>query len=213
MPELTSYPIDACDAVSWTFDAGKSMIRTSTAIKLDDGCLAIDPVDGAGVDELLATLGPVIGVVTLLDRHGRDGKALAERHGCPMLVPSTLAGSGDPLVIPGIQERAILAAPGWNESSLWLPERSLLVSAEALGTASFFLADDSETLGVHPFLRLRPPTGAYRDLEPSAIAVGHGAPLRDNATAALQHALSTARSGLPKAVWHGIRTVAGRRHS
>lgn len=208
--ELTSYPIPACDAISWTFEAERKLLRNSTALSVEGGCLVIDPVDGPGLDELLAPLGKVVGVCTLLDRHGRDAGAVAERHGAPMLVSSTLAGRGEPLVIPGIQERAILAAPGWNESSLWLPERQLLIVAEALGTSSAFLATPDETIGVHPLLRLRPPTGAFRGLEPVAIAVGHGAPLLDDATAGLRHAIETARSGLPKAWWRAARIAFDR---
>ena len=92
----------------------------------------------------------MIGVCTLLDRHQRDARKLADRHDCPRLVPSTLAGSGEPLVIDGVQERAILSAPGWNESALWLPERGLLVSADALGTTPYFLADAVNRSGSIP---------------------------------------------------------------
>jgi hypothetical protein len=198
---LTSYPIDQCDALAWTTDATSKVIRTSTAVSVDGGCLLIDPVDDPGLDELVAPLGSVVGVCTLLDRHRRDAKSVAARHGCPVLVPSTLAGSGEPLDIPGIQERAILAAPGWNESALWFPDRGLIVTADALGTSPYFLASDDEKIGVHPLLRLRPPVGAFRGLEPVAVATGHGEPLTEDAAAAVRHAISTARPGIPRTWW------------
>lgn len=208
---ITTYPIDQCDSLCWTFNAGQRIVRTSTAIAIGGGCLLVDPVDGEGLDRLIEPLGAVIGVCTLLDRHQRDAGRLADRHGCPRLVPSTLAGSGEPLVIDGIQERAILAAPGWNESALWLPERGLLVSADALGTTPYFLADSGESIGVHPLLRLRPPTGAFRGLGPVAIAVGHGAPVTANAEHALAHAIRTSRSGLPRAWWRVARAAVAHR--
>jgi hypothetical protein len=209
-PTLTTYPIEACDAIAWTFDAGSAVTRTSTAISVDGGCLLVDPVDGPGLDAALGALGDVVGVCTLLDRHRRDGAKIASRLGCPQLVPSTLAGSGEPLVIAGVQERAILAAPGWNESALWLPERRLLVCADSLGTTRYFLSTPEEVVGVHPLLRIRPPVGAFRGLEPVAIAVGHGAPVLEGATAGLQQAIATARSGLPRTWWRMLSSIARR---
>lgn len=210
---ITVYPIERCDALSWSFDAGKTVVRTSTAVAIDGGCLLVDAVDGPGLDEAIASFGPVVGVCTLLDRHQRDSRKVAERHGCPRVYPSTLAGSGDPLVVAGIQERAILAAPGWNESALWLPERHLLICAEALGTTPYFLAGPDEKLGVHPVLRLRPPVGAFRNLDPVAIAVGHGPPLLEDATPSLGRAIATARSGLPRAAWNIVSMLVRQRTS
>jgi hypothetical protein len=209
-PTLTNYPIDACNAISWSFDSSSTVTRSSTAIGVDGGCLLVDPVDGPGLDDLIAPLGEVVGVCTLLDRHRRDAAKIATRLGCPQLVPSTLAGSGEPLVIAGVQERAILAAPGWNESALWLPERRLLVCADALGTTQYFLSTPDEVVGVHPLLRIRPPVGAFRGLDPVAIAVGHGAPAIEGATAGLEHAIATARSGLPRTWWRMLSSVARR---
>jgi hypothetical protein len=201
--------IDACDALVWIADR-RAPRRASTAIRLADGCLLVDPVDAPGLDDVLRPLGPVTGVCMLLDRHRRDCRKLAERHGCPLLVPSTLAGSGEPLVIPGIQERAILAVPGWNESCLWLPARRLLVCAEVVGTAPWYLAGD-EPLGVQPLLRIRPPRGALGGLDPLAIAVGHGAPVLVDASQALERAIATARRNLPAAWLQLARAAIARR--
>jgi hypothetical protein len=159
----------------------------------------------------------VLGVCTLLDRHGRDCAAIARRHGRPLLVPSTLAGRGEPLDVEGVQERAILAAPGWNESALWLPGRRLLVCADALGTTAWFRATDDEPIGIHPLLRPRPPRGALGGLDAAAVCVGHGAPLTEDAGRAVDEALRTAQRRLPQSWWRAARltiaTGVGRRRS
>ena len=61
------------------------MQRASHALSHDGGVWLVDPVDGDGLEELLAPLGEVRGVLQLLDRHARDGAALARRHGVPLL--------------------------------------------------------------------------------------------------------------------------------
>ncbi len=205
---LTTFPLDGVDAVSWIAEPDAKVTRTSTALKHDGGVLLIDPVDAPGLDEFLETLGQVTAVTQLLDRHRRDVVHLAARHNCPIVVPSTLAGRGAALDIPGVQERAILAAPGWNESALWIPDRRLLIVAEAVGSSPYFLAHEGDQLGVHPLLRLRPPAGALGGLDPVAVAVGHGTPVTDGAAGALSLALRTARSGVPQALWRMVRLTA-----
>jgi hypothetical protein len=206
---MRSIAVDRCDALVWIADQAEPLQRASTAIRLDAGVLVVDPVDAPGLDDLLAPLGRVIGACTLLDRHGRDAAVLARRHRCPLLVPSTLAGRGAPLALPGVQERAILAARGWHESALWLPDRRLLVCADALGTIGYFLAADDEPIGVHPLLRPRPPRDALGGLDPDVVCVGHGAPLRESAGAAVEEALRSARRNLPRAWLRGGRYAAG----
>ncbi|CAA9539334.1 MAG: hypothetical protein AVDCRST_MAG79-1711 [uncultured Thermoleophilia bacterium] len=141
----------------------------------------------------------------MIDRHGRDAEAVAARHGAPRVVPAALAGKGRPLVVEGVQERVILAIAGWNEAALWLPERRLLVCVEAIGTNGFFLTSPDDRLGVHPLLRARPPRGALGGLDPLAVAVGHGPPVTEGAAEALEHALETARSGVPTMVSRLVR--------
>jgi hypothetical protein len=205
--------LDGHGSFVWMVDESDTLQRASVALAVDGGCLLIDPVDDPDLDERLGGLLPVAGVVTLIDRHRRDAEAVAARHGTPRLVPSVLAGQGQPLEWPGIQERVILSVLGWNESALWLPERRLLVCVEAVGTTGPFLARATDRLGVHPLLRLRPPRGALA-VDPEAIAVGHGPPVLDGASDALREALRTARSGLPGAVtrW-GRAAVDAVRHA
>jgi len=202
---METHPLDDRGSFAWIAHPDERLRRASTALVVDDGVLLVDPVDAPGLDEALRPLGAVIGVCTLIDRHGRDAGAVADRHGAPRVVPSVLAGQARPLVVAGVEERAILATIGWNEAALWLPERRLLVCAEAVGTAGFFLTLPEDRLGVHPLLRARPPRGALSGLDPVAVAVGHGPPVTEGAAEALEHALDTALSGVPAMVTRLVR--------
>jgi|tagenome__1003787_1003787.scaffolds.fasta_scaffold20965115_3 hypothetical protein len=194
----TTHPLDDAGSFSWMVDPDEPLRRSSTALALDGGWILVDPLDHPGLDAALAAR-PVLGVTRILDRHERDTEDIAERLGVPVLAPAVLAGRGEPLRHPQIEERVVLSALGWNESALWLPDRRLLVCADALGTTGYFLAADDERIGVHPLLRLRPPVGALSGLDPQAVAVGHGEPLIERAAEAVEHALQTARSQLPRA--------------
>ncbi len=130
-----------------------------------------------------------------MDRHRRDADAIAARHDVAINGPLPRA----------IQPRRVVRFPGWHEVALWLPDRRLLVAADVLGTAGYFLASDAEPLAVHPLVRPFPPRRAVRGVAPAAIAVGHGAPVTEQAAPALQEALRTARRRLPAAYRHAWR--------
>jgi len=67
-----------------------------------------------------------------------------------------------------------------------------------------YIAGD-EAIGVHPFLRLRPPR-MLAELEPEHILCGHGAGVHGpEATLALREALATSRRRLPGALLGGLR--------
>ena len=74
-----------------------------------------------------------------------------------------------------------------------------MICADALGTVGYFCAP-GERIGLHPLLRPLPPMGLGR-VAPSRILCGHGAGLHDDATAAMQEALRTARRRLPALVF------------
>ena len=188
-------PLDDRGSFAWLSDAGDAMSRSSCVVVVDGGCLIVDPVDMPGLDAALAPLGPVLGVVTLLDRHQRDAAALASRLGTGRLLPVALGGPG--VDVAGVEERTVIDRPGWHEALLWLSDRRLLVCAETLATADFFLAQRSDRLGMHPLLRPFPPGGPFEGLDPQVIAVGHGPPLRDGAADAMRGTLRTARRRLP----------------
>jgi hypothetical protein len=202
--------LDDRGSFSWIARPSDPLLRTSTAVAVDGGVLLVDPVDAPGLDAALGALGPAVGVTYLIQRHARDVGPVAARLGAPVVVPAVLAGLGEPLRVPGVEERVILAAPGWNESALWLPDRGLLVCGDVLGTIGYFLAAPDERLGIHPLLRPRPPRRALGGIAPRAIAVGHGAPVVEGAAAALHEALATARRRLPEAWTRGVaRSVRG----
>jgi hypothetical protein len=155
----------------------------------------IDPVDLSGLDDALSAIGPVLGVVTLLDRHQRDAAVVATRLGVERMLPAVLGGG---LHVDGVEERTVIDRRSWHESLLWLPDRRLLVCAETLATADPFLAHARDRLGMHPLARIRVPRRAFAGLDPLVIAVGHGPPLRDGASPALRRTLDTARLSLPR---------------
>ena len=130
-----------------------------------------------------------------MDRHRRDADAIAARHDAAINGPLPRS----------VQPRRVVRIPGWHELALWLPDRRLLVAADVLGTAGYFLADDTEPLAVHPLVRPFPPRRALRGVAPTAIAVGHGAPVTEQAAPALREALRTARRRLPAAYRHALR--------
>ena len=194
MSNFRSQPLDGRGSFAWQPPSDPAS-RSSTALVTDAGTVLVDPVECDGLDDALAQLPAVCGIVTLLDRHQRDAQALADRLGAPRLIPRALGGPG--VALPGIEERAVFTWKRWREALLWLPDRRVLVCAEALGTAAFDLARSGDPIGVHPFARLVPPRRAFAGIEPEVIAVGHGEPLTEGAAEALRRALRTARVQLP----------------
>lgn len=175
----------------WIASQPGFMQRASHALADGGRVWLLDPVDVDGLDERVSRLGVPAGVIRLLDRHGRDGAALAGRHGVPLHAATSGSVPGSPF-----QVLRVVDVPGWREAALWWPERLTLVVADALGTASYFLGP-GERLAVHPLLRLLPPRSLAR-LAPEHVLCGHGEGVHDDATAALRHALGTSRRGIPR---------------
>jgi hypothetical protein len=176
----------------WIAPEPAFMRRASHALAHAGGVWLVDPVDGEGLEELLAPLGPVRGVLQLLDRHGRDCAALARRHDAPLhRTPFDR--------VPGAPFEAVPLRRGrrWSETALWWPQRRALVVPEALGTAPYYVAP-GEPLGVHPLLRLTPPRALAR-CDPLRLLVGHGAPLEGPGTGeAVRRALARSRREIPR---------------
>jgi len=175
--------------LSWTID--EPMARSSHALVDDGRVWLIDPVDEpAAIDRALA-LGRPQAVVQLLDRHNRDGAALAGRLGVPLLkVPGAVPG-GLFTVVP------VVGLALWREVALWWPAARVLVVAEAIGTSAAY-APAGMGAGVSVGLRLWPPRrlGAY---EPEHLLVGHGPALHGpRSSAALHEALGRSRRDLPR---------------
>ena len=195
MSPIEQHPLDDRGSFSWLLGPSDPASRASTALVLDAGTLLIDPLEADGLDELLAPLPPLIGVTSLLDRHGRDAAAIADRRGVPRLVPAALGGPG--LGLAGAEERPVIVRPRWKEALLWVPDRKLLICPETLGTAPFDLASPNARLGMHPLARVYRPAAAFAGLDPAVIAVGHGPPLRD-AEGLLAPTLASGVRGIPR---------------
>lgn len=199
--------IDRFDGgVGWLAYPDERMQRASHALATDEGVWLVDPVDAAGIDDLLAEFGDVAGVVVLLDRHKRDAAAFAERHDVSVYVPSWMDGVADEIDAPierfdgelgetGYRLRMV-ATPLWQEGALYHEEDGTLVVSETFGTAEY-MRTDSERLGVHPALRLFPPRQSFEDFTPERVLVGHGAGVHEHANPALGAALSGSRRRAP----------------
>lgn len=195
--------------ISWTLaEELGGMHRTSHAIETEAGVWVIDPVDAPGLDDELATLGDVVGVTLLLDRHKRDAATVAERHEVPVSLPKPLTGVADELdcettvysrTLPDTDFQTITVVDNrlWHEVALYDRDRGTLVVPEAVGSVDFFTTD-VERLGVHPALRLFPPRTALGSLSPERVLVGHGPGVFDDAANALRVALARSRKSAPK---------------
>jgi len=165
------------------------MGRASHALKEGPRVWLVDPFDDPDALAAAAELGEPTAVIQLLDRHGRDCAAIAQRLSVPLLrVPATVAGSPFEVV-------HVISQRWWKEVALWWPERRTLVVAETVGTVRAFAL--GRALGVHPFLRMLPP-GALQSFSPELLLVGHGPPVQTDAAAALSEALAHSRTDTPK---------------
>jgi hypothetical protein len=176
--------------LSWTLD--EKMERSAHALLVDGGVWLVDPVDEPEALERAAALGPIAGVLQLLDRHRRDCTALAQRLGAELhVVPDALPGT--PLrVVP------VMRSSRWREVALWWEAKRALVVPEALGTAALFTVG-AGPVGVHPLLRLLSPPQALRGFAPEHLLVGHGPTLHDPQTGpAIDRAIDHARRDAPR---------------
>lgn len=199
--------------VGWIAHPEEDMQRASHAIVDDGDVWVIDPVDAPGIDDLLAELGDVQGVVVLLDRHTRDAAAVANRHDVEVYLPVFVECDVDAPIerfagpLPGTDYDLIHTVnwPGWSEAALF--DGETLVVADALGTADYFTTKE-ERIGVHPLLRLLPPN-RLRGIAPKRILTGHGAGIMDDGARALAAAFDNARPGLPRVWWNGLKSMLG----
>ena len=199
-------PADSWDGgTTWIAYPDESMQRASHALVVDDAVWLVDPLDGEGLDEHLAELGEVAGVIILLDRHKRDSAAIATRHDVAVHIPEWMDGVAEEIDAPVEAFGTTVAdtytvyplarSRFWQEAALYDEDEGTLVVPEAVGAASYFLAGE-ERLGVHPMKRLVPPR-RLREFDPDRILVGHGRPITTDAGAALSDALDGSRRRTP----------------
>ena len=199
--------ITFCDETSlgfgWIASEPALLERASHAVRADGRVWLVDPVDGPDVVERVRSLGEPTGVLQLVDRHPRDGEALAERLGVPFHRLPFGGVEGAPF-----EPIRVLDVPGWREVALWWPSERVLVCTEALGTVSYFRGP-GEALAVHPSLRLYQPKALRdlaRNLTPEHVLVGHGEGLHGpEAAPALAAAVGRARRNAPRWLVHQIR--------
>jgi hypothetical protein len=205
------------DGVGWLAHPEETMERASHALTTEAGVYLVDPVDAAGVEELVEDLDGVVGVVVLSNYHSRDATAFADRHDVPVYLPDGLDE-----VVTGVEvERFSGRLPGsgytllpvdvsasWQEYALF--DGETLYVSESVGTADYFRVGD-ERLGVLTLRRLSPPREALGGLQPERLLVGHGEGIHRDATVALSDALVHSRARFPRALLENgldqLRTV------
>jgi hypothetical protein len=187
-----------------TWEVAEAARRTSHAIRGADGRVwLIDPVDHPDAMSRVAALGEPAAVLQLIDRHNRDGAAIAARLGVPHLQMPDAVPDSPFEVVP------VLRMKRWREVALWWPQRELLVVAEALGTVGVFTAGGHGAVGMHPVLRPRPPA-ALREYRPEHLLVGHGPPVHGaEARAGVAWAYAHARSDIPRLLASLPRFIRG----
>lgn len=222
MAEPTGKPrvVDWPGGLTWLAHPDEAMQRASHALATDDGVWLVDPIEAPGIHDAVEALGPVAGVVVLLDRHRRDAAAFAERAGVAVHLPDPVDRGVDGLDAPtepfageladtGFRARTVIDNRVWREAALVGDDGATALVPEALGTARFFRAP-GERVGVHPVLRPVPPRGPLGDLDPERLLVGHGPPVLDDAGTAVRDALAGARRRAPRAYWRVLAGLVGR---
>lgn len=207
------------DVCWWLADPTESIQRASCALDLGDLRLAVDPVDCAGLDAALDADGGIDGVAVLMDRHSRDARSIAARHGVPVFVPAEadaiaaavggpVAPLDDELAGTTIELRRVSSGRLGEEVALWRPDDATLVVPESLGTSPQFTAG-GERIGVHPMMRLWPPKAALGGLEARRLVTGHGRAIADLDPGEIDASLHAARRRLPRAWIRALRSWLG----
>jgi hypothetical protein len=183
---------------SWIAYPEEKPRRASHALSTDTGVWVVDPVDAEGLDDHLADLGTVAGVVVIQDRHTRDAAAVANRHDVDVHMPEWMTlGQGKldgdaQLFTDGLPEtnyglHKLFDRDDWEEAILVDEETNTMVVPEAVGTSPGF-TPDGQALAVHPVLEESPTK--LGDWHPERILVGHGKSIYEGADEHLQAALA-----------------------
>lgn len=186
------------DGFTWIASPDERGQRASHALETDAGVWVVDPVDAAGLDDYLADLGEVTGVVVIQDRHTRDAVDVADRHDVPVYIPdwmelarekleTTAESLGSELPGTDYTVHELIATDEWEEAVLVDETTDTMVVPEAVGTLSAFDGEQS-ALGVHP--ALDDPPERLLDWRPDRILVGHGESVLEDADAALTAVLA-----------------------
>ncbi|PSQ35380.1 hypothetical protein BRD05_05185 [Halobacteriales archaeon QS_9_70_65] len=207
----------AADGVGWIAHPEETMKRAGHALATPDGVWLVDPLDAAGVRELIADYGEVAGVVVLSNHHACDADAFARRHDVTVTLPEPMTGVAEGLDAPvervavggalGGYELLAVARTGsvWQEYALY--DGATLVVPESVGAD--YQCVGEERLGVMLLRRLTPPRDGLGGLAPERVRCGHGPGVDEDAAAALEEALANARRRFPRALAAHGRKQAG----
>ncbi|TQQ81342.1 hypothetical protein EGH24_09500 [Halonotius terrestris] len=198
------------DGFGWLSHPEETGQRASHAIRADDGVWVIDPVDAPGLDTHLEELGEVVGVAVFCSYHARDAEAIANRHDVPVYVPRWMDRIPEQVDAPIEQYDSVLGDSGfeiyryeplaqWQEAVAYRERDGTLVVPDLLGSSPGYTVGD-ERVGVVLSHRLFPPSETLGDLDPERILFGHGEGVFEDASAALETALSGARKRFPRAL-------------
>jgi hypothetical protein len=193
-PEITEWT----GGISWIAHPDERGRRASHALLTDAGVWIVDPVDADGLDDRVAELGDVTGVLVIHDRHTRDAVAVARRHGVAVHVPdwmdlvrekldTTAESVGSDLPGTNYAVHRLIETDDWEEAVLVDETTNTMVVPEAIGTLPAFRANDN-ALGVHP--ALDDPPRRLADWSPDRILVGHGESVHSDANTKLGEALN-----------------------
>jgi hypothetical protein len=213
--------VDEWDSgVGWQAHPEETGERTSHAVATEDGVWLFDPLDAPGIDERIADLGEVTGVLVCSDYHARDAAVFARRHGVPVTVPAWLSRIEARVDAPtervrwsvaGFQLRRLRPLWAWRETVAYRERDGTLYVPDFLSTHAKFTAG-TERLGMPTFSRLRPPRETL-DCDPERILLGHGEGVFDDAAGVLESTLAGARDRFPQALVRNlpgeIRAMAG----
>jgi hypothetical protein len=205
----------------WMPEPGTLMDQSCTALAFDRQVWLIDPLRMPGIEDELEALGKPAGIVMTIGWHDRDVDWYAARYGIPVYAAAHLRA----VLVRSDVRRVVGTVPGtpfqlldvsgrrmsgfWTESALWWPAEAVLVTGDALGSASYFVPppDSAGTagtagaagsqLGVHPVRRLWPPI-QLRALKPRRVFPGHGRCVESDAARALGRALEDSRKNVLK---------------
>jgi len=198
------------DGVGWLAHPEEGGARASHAVHAvdGDGVWVLDPLDAPGVDDLVADLGEVRGVVVCSGYHARDADEVARRHDVPVHVHRSLGRVVDRVDAPverfdeGVGEfEALPLRPlsAWRETALYRESDGTLYVPDYLSSHPKFTAG-TERVGMPTFSRLTPAYGTFSGLAPDRILFGHGEGLFEDAEAALGDTMANARARFLRAL-------------
>lgn len=207
------------NALSWIAHPREGGKRASHAIRTDEGVWLLDPLDAPDIEERIDDLGEVVGVAVLSCYHARDAGTFARRHDVAVHIPEWMGRIEERVDAPveryslapggldaGFRTLSCRPFPGWQEVFLYHDPSETLVTPDSLGTTEQNRIRD-ERLGLVTVCRLRPPR-QLRGLEPDRVLVGHGEPVTEEASAALETALGAGPRSFPRAfIKHGPASI------